>query len=346
MGRRWRVPGSTGPSSWAPPRRGSSARCCDSPPATGPARSATSPSTPPRRRRPLTSTKHAACGRGSCRRHTWIRPRPRRARLAEDRPEAALVALGGRCEAGRPAGLLLAIAQVREYSGDLSEALACYRAARAADPGSAEAAERFARAAARAPAADVEPYAEQLRAAAASGTAAAEWALARLDLAHGRSDEALARLEGFLRAAAPDEPGLGAARATRDRLLRASDDAARTRWHRRAALAGAAALVLFAAAIAWVRGSTVSRALARRPRLYPAVARTVAALRHDVLKHRASVLSAALDPGAREEVARALLQPEPVSRTVAQAYQRLRQEARAQGVSLRPLAREPVFGPL
>ncbi|HEX9602772.1 MAG TPA: tetratricopeptide repeat protein [Myxococcales bacterium] len=269
-----------------------------------------------------------------------------RARLAEDRPEAALVALGGRCEAGRPAGLLLAIAQVREYSGDLSEALACYRATRAADPGSAEAAERFARAAARAPAAEVEPYAEELRAAAASGTAAAEWALARLDLAHGRPDEALVRLDAFLRAAAPDEPGLGAARATRDRLLRASDDAARTRWHRRAALAGAAALVLFAAAIAWLRGSTVSRALARRPRLYPAVARTVAALRHDVLKHRASVLSAALDPGAREEVARALLQPEPVSRTVAQAYQRLRQEARAQGVSLRPLAREPVFGPL
>jgi signal transduction histidine kinase len=167
-----------------------------------------------------------------------------------------------------------------------------------------------------------------------------------VELAHGRPDEALARLDAFLRAAAPDEPGLGAARATRDTLLRASDDAARTRWHKRAALAGAAALILFAAAIALVRGSTVSRALARRPRLYPAVARTVAALRHDVLKHRASVLSAALDPGAREEVARALLQPEPVSRTVAQAYQRLRQEARAQGVSLRPLAREPVFGRL
>jgi len=269
-----------------------------------------------------------------------------RARLAEDRPEAALVALGARCEAGRPAGLLLAIGQVREYSGDLSDALACYRAALGADPGSAEVAQRFARAAARAPVADVEPHAEELRAAAISGTAAAEWALARVDLAQGRTDEALARVDAFLRAAPPDEPGLDAARATRDRLLRASDDAARTRWHRRAALAVAAALILFAAAIALVRGSTVSRALARRPRLYPAVARTVAGLRHDVLKHRASVLSAALEPGAREEVARALLQPEPVSRTVAQAYQRLRQEARAQGVSLRPLAREPVFGRL
>jgi predicted Zn-dependent protease len=269
-----------------------------------------------------------------------------RARLAEDRPEAALVALGGRCEAGRPAGLLLAIAQVREYSGDLSEALACYRAALAAGPISPEAAQRFARAAARAAVGDAEPYAEELRGAAAAGTAAADWALARLDLAHGRPDEALARLDGFLRAASPDEPGLAAARAARDGLLRASDDAARARWRKRAALAGAAALVLVAAAIAWIHGSTVARALARRPRLYPAVARTVAALRHDVLKHRASVLSSALDPVAREEVARALLDPEPVSRTVAQAYQRLRQEARAQGVALRPLSREPVFGPL
>ncbi len=269
-----------------------------------------------------------------------------RARLAEDRPEAALVALGGRCEAGRPARILLALAEVREYSGDLPEALACYRAALAADPASAGAAERFARAAARAPAADVERYAEELRTAASSGAIAAHWALARLDLAQGRTDGALARLDGFLRAAAPDEPGIAAARAARDRLLRASDAAARARWRMRAALAAVAALLVSGAAIAWVRGSTVSRALARRPRLYPAVARTVAALRHDVLKHRASVLSSALDPAARDEVARALLEPQPVSRSIAQEYQRLAQDARAQGVTLRPLAREPIFGAL
>ena len=269
-----------------------------------------------------------------------------RARLAEDRPEAALVALGGRCDAGRPARVLLAVAQVREYSGEVTDALVCYRAALSADPASTDVAERFARAAARAPAAEIEPYAEELRAAASSGATAAHWALARVDLVHGRTDEALARVDGFLRAAAPDEPGVAAARGTRDRLLRASDDAARARWHKRAALAGAAALLLFGAVIAWVRGSTVSRAISLRPRLYPAVARTVAALRHDVLKHRASVLAAALDPTARDEVARALLEPQPVSRSVAQAYQRLAQDARAQGVTLRPLAREPVFGAL
>jgi len=269
-----------------------------------------------------------------------------RARLAEDRPEAALAALGGRCEAGRPARLLVAIAQVREYSGDVAEALSCYRAALAADPGSGEAARRFARVAARAQADDVEPYAAELRAAAAAGAPAAEWALARVDLARGRPDEALARLDAFLRAAPSDEPDVAAARTARDSLLRARDDAARSRWRKQIALAAAAGLVLAGAAIAFVRGSTVSRALARRPRLYPAVARTVASLRHDVLKHRASVLSAALDPAARDEVARAMLDPQPASEAVAHAYQRLREEARAQGVSLRPLSREPVFASL
>ena len=74
--------------------------------------------------------------------------------------------------------------------------------------------------------------------------------------------------------------------------------------------------------------------------------RTVGSLRHDVLKHRASVLSAAAEPSAREEVARALLLPEPASTAVARAYERLREDARAQGVLLRRLSREPVFGPL
>ena len=72
----------------------------------------------------------------------------------------------------------------------------------------------------------------------------------------------------------------------------------------------------------------------------------MAALRHDVLKHRASVLPLAQDPAARDEVARALLEPEPASRAIAREYERLRQDARAQGLSLRPLRREPVFGPL
>jgi signal transduction histidine kinase len=45
-------------------------------------------------------------------------------------------------------------------------------------------------------------------------------------------------------------------------------------------------------------------------------------------------------------VARALLSPEPASLVVAQKYEELRKAARAQGLSLRRLWREPIFGPL
>jgi signal transduction histidine kinase len=87
--------------------------------------------------------------------------------------------------------------------------------------------------------------------------------------------------------------------------------------------------------------------LRRRPRLFPHAARAVNELRHDLLKHRAGVLGMLAEPGAsREDVARALLSPEPASATLARHYEALRTAARAQGVSLRRLAREPTFGPL
>ena len=269
-----------------------------------------------------------------------------RERLAEDRPDAALAALGGRCEAGRPARTLLALARVREYAGDVGEALSCYRAALATEPGSKEALERLARVATRAQDEQLAPYASELRTAAAAGVAAAEWALARAALAGPRPQEALPHLQNFLRAAAPGEPGVAAARAARDRLSRANDAALRAQSRRRLAWSAAAAVIVLGALAIWFRGTPVARALKIRPRLYPAVARTVAALRHDVLKHRASVLAMAQDPGARREVARALLDPEPASTAVAREYERLRQDARVHGVTLRPLRREPVFGQL
>jgi tetratricopeptide (TPR) repeat protein len=269
-----------------------------------------------------------------------------RERLAEDRPDAALATLGGQCEPGRPGRTLLLLARVREYSGDVAEALACYRAALAAEPGSKEALERLARVAARAKDEELEPYAPELRAAAASGIAAAEWALARSALAGARPQDALPHLQSFLGSAAPGEPGLAAARAARERLSRANDAAARAQSRRRFVGSVAVGVLVLAALAAWLRGSTVARALKSRPRLYPAVARSVAALRHDVLKHRASVLAMARDPAARQEVARALLDPEPASRAVAREYERLRQDGRAHGVILRPLRREPAFGNL
>ena len=264
-------------------------------------------------------------------------------RLTEDRPEAAAVSLGGDCARERSPRVSIALGEVHEYAGEISDALACYQAASAADESSLVAATRYARLAARAPGA-ADPA--ELARIAGRGVAAAHWTLARIALAAGRTDDALTGIDRFLDTAAPGEPGIAEARAARTRLLRANDDAARIRSRQRLAAAGIGGVALLALLLAWLRGSSVARALSRRPRLYPAVARTVGSLRHDVLKHRASVLSAAAEPSAREEVARALLLPEPASTAVAHAYERLREDARAQGIVLRRLSREPVFGPL
>jgi tetratricopeptide (TPR) repeat protein len=263
-----------------------------------------------------------------------------RRRLAEDRPEAALALLGDRCEPGAGEDRLIAIGEVREFSGDLASALTCYRLA-APSP---LALRRLARVAERNP----DPRAEdELRTAAAQGIAEARWALARIDLAAGRQDAALVNLEQFLAAAPPDDPAVPEARAARDSILRSSTAAARSRLRVRVALASGAALLMTALGL-WLWGSaTLESALRRAPRLFPHVARAVNEVRHDVIKHRAGVLGMLADPaGRREDVARALLAPEPASQVVASHYASLRKAARAQGVTLRRLAREPIFGPL
>ncbi|HZR07847.1 MAG TPA: hypothetical protein VFA79_04640 [Myxococcales bacterium] len=263
-----------------------------------------------------------------------------RRRLAEDRPEAALAVLGEKCESAIPAARLVAIGEVHEFSGDLDRALTCYRLA---SP-SPVALRRLARLAERNP----DPRAaDELRLAASQGNAEALWALARIDLAAGRQDRALANLDRFLSKASADDPGLAPATAARDSILRSSTAAARARARLRIALAAGAALLL-AAAAAWLwAGTTLQSGLRRAPRLFPHLARAVNEVRHDVIKHRAGVLGMLADPGTRrEDVARALLAPEPASEVVARHYASLRKAARAQGVTLRRLGREPVFGPL
>ena len=263
-----------------------------------------------------------------------------RQRLAEDRPEAALAAIGTSCESGGDPDRLVAIGAVREFSGDLAQALECYRLA---SPSPA-ALRRLARVAARHPDPRV---ADELRTASAQGNPEALWALARIDLAASRQDAALAHLEQFLSAAATDDPARAEARAARDSLLRTSTEAAGARARKRAALATGSTLLL-AALAAWLwTGATLKAALRRAPRLFPQLARAVNEVRHDVIKHRAGVLGMASDPSARrEDIARALLAPEPASTVVARHYDALRTAARAQGVGLRRLWREPVFGPL
>jgi predicted Zn-dependent protease len=260
-----------------------------------------------------------------------------RMRLAEDRPEAALAVLGAKCSADTAVERLIELGQVHEYSGQLADALECYRLASS----SPDALLRLARVAERAP----DPRASaELQRAAAQGIAPAFWALARIDLQRGKTDDALARIERFLAIAGPDDPGLTDARAARADLLRSTNAAAQARLRRQIAIgAGAAAVLLVLFAWLWA-GASAETALRRTPRLFPAVARAVNEVRHDVIKHRASVLG--MLPQQRADVARALLSPEPASQAVARQYEALRVAARAQGVSLRRLSRDPVFGPL
>ncbi|MDB4979426.1 MAG: hypothetical protein JWM82_178, partial [Myxococcales bacterium] len=94
-------------------------------------------------------------------------------------------------------------------------------------------------------------------------------------------------------------------------------------------------------------GATLASALARRPALFPEVARVLGELRHDVLKHRAGVLGMAADAAvSRDDLRRALHEPRPTSAVVADAHAGLARAARGQGIALRTLAREPVLGPL
>jgi tetratricopeptide (TPR) repeat protein len=288
------------------------------------------------------------------------RPSPEllaRIRLFEDRPDAALRALGGSCADPRaPADRLLALGRVYEYAGRLPEARGCYEAAVSRAPRDEAAATRLARLDARLPAealgaARLEP----IVAAEARGVAAASWVRARALAATGDTPGALAEVERALRAAGerPDDADVWvpAAREARARWAaegRALAAAATTRRKRLvAATLGLLGLGLVLALRRRLGGFTLEAAVRRQPALFPEVARVVGELRHDVLKHRAGALGLAADPKvARADLARALLEPRPTSAVVAAAHAELAQAARGQGLELRPLAREPSLGPL
>ena len=296
-----------------------------------------------------------------------------RIRLLEDRPEAALEALGGACAAGLTGDRLRALGLVHEFGDRRSAARACYELAVAA--GDQPAMLRLARLDARLPDAELAEMGRSaagraaLNRAAGQGIAAAHWALARLAAAAGDQPAALARADRALSlagaaagrdtaeivevdaAARADAGWVADARALRDGLANArrAEELARRERRRRLVAGGAALLALLAALLARLRwrGWTVAAALRRSPALFPEVGRAVAEIRHDVLKHRAGVLGVIAEPGARrDDIRRALTEPQPTSAAVAGIYDRLALAARGLGMQLRPLAREPVFGPL
>lgn len=285
------------------------------------------------------------------------RPSPQlvaRIRLLEDRPDAALRALGGTCTQDLPSDRLLAIGLVHEYADQRAAARSCYELASAADDSAALL--RLARLDARLDDAELRRVDRQpLGRAAGRGIPAALWALARLAATDGDPAGALAKTERAL-ALAPQEATdadvwLPEARAAAQRWseARRAEESGRNDRRRRTELGGAALAALAALLLARRRwgGRSVASALRRRPGLYPEVARAVGELRHDVLKHRAGVLGAVADGQApRAEIERALTEPRPTSVVVAAIYDRLTQSARGAGVTLQPLAREPIFGAL
>ena len=277
-------------------------------------------------------------------------------RLAADKPAEALVALGGTCREGLPFDNLLAMGRVYEFTGDTSHALACYQQAikgtGATEPErSQRALDRLSAAATALPAADLAPFRPNLQTAAHAGMALAWLSLARLAESSGQWEEAQSHVRAFLARASADEPRVAEGRALQARVgkrieqerLQRSD-----RMQRMGLLAGLALLLVLALVLRRVaRHFTVARALRTQPLLFPALTQAIGQVRHDVLKHRASALELLSDPTTNhEDVARALLEPTPASLEVTGIYQHLMQEARGLGLHLRPLEREPVFGPL
>lgn len=284
--------------------------------------------------------------------------------LFVDRPEAAARLLGGPCREGLSAQALLELGRVAEYAGDVGQAIACHglaakaaKATKAAKTGPSdgthemEALARLSLLAARAPVEKLPALESTLRRAWKATIPKAAWALARIEESRGHMMDAAGWARAYLGADDPDDTFRAQARS----LIATIDQAAeqsrmeRERRHLRVGLGCGIAFGLVLAL--WLgrryHGSTLARALARKPDLFPELARTVAEIRHDLLKHRASALGMASDARAcREDMARAILEPTPLSRALADLYAGLRDRGRALGIALRGLAREPVMGPL
>ncbi len=277
-----------------------------------------------------------------------------RLRLQRDDPEGALRILEAPCRANMEPERLLALGIVYERLGRNGEALGCYEI----QLGKAEKAEsterierRLARLLARAeskwfehPAAARLPQLDALE-------PAALWALARRALETGKADEAEGYALRYLTQASPEDRFVAEAKALKQRLLQKAEQQREGKLNQRRLLLSVAGtgLLLLAAVIYLLlfRGCTVARALRRRPRLFPALSRIVGELRHDVLKHRTSALELYKnDQTSVEKLQRTMLSPVPTSVVVTEAYARLVSTARAEGITLRRLQREPVFGRL
>ena len=277
-------------------------------------------------------------------------------KLAQDKPSEALAALGGSCRKGLPFDSLLAIGRVHEFMGNGMGALDCYQlaidgAAAVTTERKRHAWQRLASAATGLAPSELRKFRSSLEQALKANVPLAAFSLARI--AESENDWPLATtlVQSFLDGADADDPRLNEARALQARARKVIENETEERTRRSEHLRTLVVLLVIAALVALVARrryrQPLARALHAQPLLFPALAQAVGQIRHDVLKHRASALELLGDPATnRQDVARALLEPEPASATVAEIYQHLAQEARGLGLRLRALAAEPIFGPL
>jgi len=274
--------------------------------------------------------------------------------LLADRPEAAEHVLGGPCRAGLAAATLVALGKIRESMGDRAQAVVCHRlAADSADnhAASQDAMARLSLLATRMPEAQATEFESYLRRARQAGLPTASWALARIEKSRGHVQEALALARAFLGESETDNSVRAPAEALVREIESATAEESARESKRNTWLAIILASLAATAALLWLRarfrGVALARALDRKPDLFPDVARAVAEIRHDLLKHRASALGlAGADTTSHAEIFRAIQEPVPLSKSLSDLYTSLADRARALGVPLRPLLREPVLGQL
>ncbi|HMA91735.1 MAG TPA: hypothetical protein VKP30_03570, partial [Polyangiaceae bacterium] len=292
-----------------------------------------------------------------------------RLRLQRDDVEGALAILEAPCSASMGPERFLAIGTVYERQGESQRALDCYELAlaeAARNEGTPnvetqlewtqqEWTQKITRRATRLLArAEVNlfehPFARRLVELSATQPAAL-WALARHALARGKSEEAERYAARYLASADPEDRFVRDARVLERQLAQKAQAQLAGERRQRRQLQGiglvALAVLGLGSYLVLFRGSTVARAIRRRARLFPELSRIVGELRHDVFKHRTSALELLRDEQTTiEQLRSTLLDPVPTSQVIADAYGRLVSLARAEGITLRRLQREPVFGRL
>ena len=275
--------------------------------------------------------------------------------LAADRPDDAREAMGGSCREGLPFENLLALGRVYEYTGEARAAVDCYQRALGQNAVPAErmrqAWNRLAAAASTLADRDLEPLRASLQKAADTHVSLAWLCLGRLAEAHGALPEARAALQAYLAEASSEDPRLPDARLLHQKVMAALDkqrvESGERSRRTRMAVALGGLLVIAWFVLRRLRRTSVARALRVQPLFFPALARAVGRVRHDVIKHRASALDLLADPAAnRDEIGRALREPTPASQEVTDIYRDLAQEAKGLGLNLAVLKAEPVFGAL